>query len=148
MSLTLCTLSAAGHPFVAQAMAQRQGMSPFSKLQADMVRVQAAVPATALAEDFDREAWQQQVQAAEQVVQLRQALAVLEGALSEEWLSPLFQRTPRHHQGLRNAWCPSHAQLLAGCLGDRPICPLQSSSRGRQPSIACSPASGLDSSGK
>eukprot|EP00891_Asterochloris_glomerata_P006673 jgi/Astpho2/6673/Aster-x0287 len=92
----------AGHPFVAQAMAQRQGMSPFSKLQADMVRVQAAVPATALAEDFDREAWQQQVQAAEQVVQLRQALAVLEGALSEEWLSPLFQRTPRHHQAPRS----------------------------------------------
>ena len=96
---TLCTLCAAGHLTVPLALAQGQGLSPLAKLRADMVRVQAAVPAKALAQDFDREAWQQQVQAAEKVVQLRQALAMLEGALSEEWLSPLFQRTPRHHRG-------------------------------------------------
>ena len=84
-------------------MAQGQGLLPFAKLRADMVRVQAAVPAKALTQDFDRAAWQQQVEAAEEVVQLRQALASLEGALSEEWLSPLFQRTPRHHRGPCNA---------------------------------------------
>ena len=116
----LTDTSAAGHLSVPLAMAQGQGLSPFAKLRADMVRVQAAVLAQALAQDFDREAWQQQVEAAEEVVQLRQALALLEGALSEEWLSPLFQRTPRHHRGPRNARCPLHAQLPAGGLGDRP----------------------------
>ena len=93
----------AGHLPVPLALDQGRGPSPLAKLRADMVRVQAAVPAKALAQDFDGEAWQQQVLAAQKVVQLRQALATLEGALSEEWLSPLFQRTPRHHRGLRSA---------------------------------------------
>ncbi len=80
--------------------------SSFTKLRADMLRVEAALPLSAMKDaTWNSEVWQATVKAAQCVVQLRQALGQLEMAVHEGflWQSHVLPRQPLLVKG---AWMP------------------------------------------
>ena len=77
-----------------------------TKLRADMLRVEAALPLSAMKDaSWDSNAWQAQVRDAGSILQLRQALGALEMAVHEGflWQSP---GQPRQPLLVKGAWIP------------------------------------------
>lgn len=77
-----------------------------AKLRADMLRVEAALPLSAMKDaNWDSDAWQAKVRGAHSLLQLRQALGELEMAVHEGflWHGPAHPRQPLLVKG---AWMP------------------------------------------
>ena len=80
--------------------------STLTKLRADMLRVEAALPLSAMKDaNWNSDAWQAQVKGAYSTLQLRQALGELEMAVHEGFL---WQGHPQPRQPLlvKGAWMP------------------------------------------
>ena len=80
--------------------------SSITKLKADMLRVEAAVPLSAMKDAvWNSDVWQANVQGAQSALQLRQALGKLEMAIHEGFLWQSHVR-PRQPLLLKVAWMP------------------------------------------
>ena len=91
----------------ATALPMHRGEPPtLTKLRADMLRVEAALPLSAMKDaSWNSNAWQAQVKAAHSTLQLRQALGELEMAVHEGFLWQSHAQ-PRQPLLVKGAWMP------------------------------------------
>eukprot|EP00884_Botryococcus_braunii_P016830 jgi/Botrbrau1/3830/Bobra.0183s0056.2 len=85
-----------------------------SKLKGDMLRVEAGIPRKALVDPWMSDRWRKEVRNAIGPEDLRGALATLEDAIYEEYLSPLFNRKPLLVKG---AWLPTGQEVASALPG-------------------------------
>ena len=95
----------------------------FTKLRADMLRVEAALPLSAMKDaSWNSDAWQATVKAAQSALQFRQALGDLEMAVHEGFLWQSHVQ-PRQPLLVKGAWMPIGRHcLLTGNLLFTPPC--------------------------
>lgn len=116
--------------------------SGLAKLRADMLRVEAALPLSAMKDaNWNSNAWQAAVKGADSALQLRQLLGELEVAVHEGFLWRNHAQ-PRQPLLIKGAWMPiGHASAAVEVANptDRPI-----SAAPVEPAIAATPAEHLN----
>lgn len=85
---------------------------PFlAKAMKELLLLEKALPREALGADWDSGAWKDRVRSSGDASALKQALAELEEALQEGWVSPAFQRNLLL---VRGAWLHTGGHCLPG----------------------------------